>query len=176
LTLYYQMIGRGSRIIPGKHEFQVIDLGNNVARFGLWGANIDWQRIFRSPLHYLNNIMNDDDIQRNFVYVMPDELREKFIKTKEVGFDMEEAYKQVIHECLRPKVALERSIEQQADMCIENAEDLYDALDLTKYLKDDIASRLKKYTYCICNSTPNYLKWLLEDYNRKLEINIRNNF
>jgi superfamily II DNA or RNA helicase len=176
LTLYYQMIGRGSRIIPGKHEFQVIDLGNNVARFGVGGANIDWQRIFRSPLHYLNNIMNDDDIQRNFVYVMPDELREKFIKTKEVGFDMEEAYKQVIHECLRPKVALERSIEQQADMCIENAEDLYDALDLTKYLKDDIASRLKKYTYCICNSTPNYLKWLLEDYNRKLEINIRNNF
>ena len=176
LTLYYQMIGRGSRIIPGKSEFQVIDLGNNVARFGLWGANIDWQRIFRSPLHYLNNIMNDDDIQRNFVYVMPDELREKFKKTKDVSFDMEEEYKQVIHECLRPKVALERSIEQQADMCIENADDLYDALDLTKYLTDDTNSRLKKYTYCICNSTINYLKWLTEDYNRKLEINIRNNF
>ena len=176
LTLYYQMIGRGSRIIPKKHEFNVIDLGNNVARFGLWGANIDWQRIFRSPLHYLNNILNDDDIQRNFVYVMPDELREKFLKTKEVSFDMEAEYKQVIHECLRPKVALERSIEQQADMCIENAEDLFDALDLTKFLKDDIAARLKKYTYCICNSTPNYLKWLSEDYYRKLEVNIRNNF
>ncbi len=176
LTLYYQMIGRGSRIIPGKEEFQVIDLGNNVARFGLWGADIDWQRIFKSPLHYLNNILNDDEIQRSFVYVMPDELREKFKKTKDVSFDMEATYKQVIHECLRPKVALERSIEQQSDMCIENSEDLFDALYLASLLKDDTASRLKKYTYCICDSTINYLKWLYEDYNRKLENSIRANY
>ena len=33
LTLYYQMIGRGSRIIKGKSKFSIIDLGNNLHRF-----------------------------------------------------------------------------------------------------------------------------------------------
>jgi type I site-specific restriction endonuclease len=36
LDLYYQMIGRGSRKLPNKDMFTVIDLGNNTARFGLW--------------------------------------------------------------------------------------------------------------------------------------------
>jgi type I site-specific restriction endonuclease len=43
LTLYYQMIGRGSRKLPNKDMFTVIDLGNNAARFGfvsLWTGNI----------------------------------------------------------------------------------------------------------------------------------------
>jgi superfamily II DNA or RNA helicase len=31
-----QMIGRGSRKLPNKDMFTVIDLGNNAARFGLW--------------------------------------------------------------------------------------------------------------------------------------------
>lgn len=173
LTLFYQMIGRGSRVIPGKTTFTVVDLGNNVARFGLWGAPIDWQRIFRTPLHYLNSILNDDEIQRNFVYEMPEELRKKFAKTADVSFDMEGEYKRVIHENLRPKVALERSISHQAQMCVDNSDDLFDAIYLSKELKHDTESRLKKYTYCICNSTLNYFKWLTEDYTRKLETAIR---
>jgi superfamily II DNA or RNA helicase len=52
LTLYYQMIGRGSRILKDKKEFQIIDLGNNVARFGLWNEPVDWQQVFRSPDFY----------------------------------------------------------------------------------------------------------------------------
>ena len=36
LTLYHQMIGRGSRKLPKKDRFKVIDLGNNVRRFGIW--------------------------------------------------------------------------------------------------------------------------------------------
>ena len=46
LTLYYQMIGRGSRILNNKSKFTVIDLGNNLYRFGPWGADLDWQLIF----------------------------------------------------------------------------------------------------------------------------------
>ena len=34
LTLYFQMIGRGSRKLKVKDDFVVIDLGNNAARFG----------------------------------------------------------------------------------------------------------------------------------------------
>ena len=58
LTLYFQMIGRGSRYLPNKQEFNVIDMGNNVARFGLWNAGIDWQEIFHFPDFYLENIKN----------------------------------------------------------------------------------------------------------------------
>ena len=46
LTLYFQMIGRGSRKLPNKDTFNVIDLGNNIARFGPWNASVDWQLIF----------------------------------------------------------------------------------------------------------------------------------
>lgn len=44
LTLYYQMIGRGSRIYKDKTTFDVIDLGNNFHRFGAWGEDLDWQK------------------------------------------------------------------------------------------------------------------------------------
>jgi len=48
LTLYFQMIGRGSRVLDNKKTFDVVDLGNNAARFGLWDSEIDWQKIFRN--------------------------------------------------------------------------------------------------------------------------------
>src|SRR5690606_13657331 len=72
LTLYFQMIGRGSRILPDKDEFTVIDMGNNIARFGPWDAAVDWQEIFHFPDFYLENIKNDEDIERDFVYEMPE--------------------------------------------------------------------------------------------------------
>ena len=53
LTLYYQMIGRGSRLLRNKNTFEVIDLGNNFYRFGEWGSDIDWHKIFRNPMNYL---------------------------------------------------------------------------------------------------------------------------
>ena len=46
LTLYYQMIGRGSRIFKNKNSFDVVDLGNNFHRFGPWGStNLDWPNL-----------------------------------------------------------------------------------------------------------------------------------
>jgi len=56
LTLYFQMIGRGSRLLPNKKEFTIIDLGNNAARFGLWYARVDWQHIFKSTEIYFENL------------------------------------------------------------------------------------------------------------------------
>ena len=70
LTLYFQMIGRGSRRLPNKSEFSIIDLGNNAARFGLWNDPIDWQHIFKSPEYYLENLRSDADIEINFRYEM----------------------------------------------------------------------------------------------------------
>ncbi|MDG1476702.1 MAG: DEAD/DEAH box helicase, partial [Vicingaceae bacterium] len=51
---------------------------------------------------------------------------------------------------------------------IENSEDIMDARLLAELLSDQIAYRIRLYSYCICKSTDNYLKWLQEDYERKL--------
>ena len=76
LTLYYQMIGRGSRILKNKNSFDVIDLGNNFHRFGPWGStNLDWQRIFRYPNYYLDGVLSDEELESNFIYEMPEDIR-----------------------------------------------------------------------------------------------------
>ena len=90
LTLYYQMIGRGSRIIQGKSKFSIIDLGNNLHRFGPWGADLDWQKIFKSPNFFLDNLLNDEDLENNFKYEMPEEIRKEFSNSQKVSFDVEE--------------------------------------------------------------------------------------
>jgi superfamily II DNA or RNA helicase len=172
LTLYFQMIGRGSRILPKKDEFTVVDLGNNVARFGLWEAPIDWQEIFHFPDFFLENIKNDEDIEREFVYEMPAELRAQFSKSKNIEFDVKEEYKKVFAVGLKSKTVLERSIEQHAKICVENSEDVFDARILAKKLKEEIAYRVRQYTYCIMNNTKNYKEWLEEDYERKLRLSI----
>ena len=161
LTLYFQMIGRGSRVLPNKTEFNVIDMGNNIARFGPWDAPIDWQEIFHFPDFYLENIKNDEEIEREFVYEMPDELKAKFSKSDNITFDVKEEYKKVFAQGLKSKVVLERSIEQHAQICVENSEDVFDARILAKELKDEIAYRIKQYSYCIMNNTKNYKEWLL---------------
>ena len=176
LTLYFQMIGRGSRVLPNKSEFNVIDLGNNIARFGPWDSPVDWQEIFHFPDFYLENIKNDEDIEREFVYEMPDELKAKFSKSENISFDIKAEYKKVFAQGLKSKLVLERSIEQHAQICVENSEDVFDARILAKELKEEIQYRVRQYSYCIMNNTKNYKEWLEEDYERKLRSNISKKF
>ncbi|NAS13203.1 DEAD/DEAH box helicase [Poritiphilus flavus] len=176
LTLYFQMIGRGSRVLPSKSEFSVVDLGNNVARFGMWDAPIDWQEIFHFPDFFLENIKNDEDIEREFVYEMPPDLRAKFGKSTNIEFDIKAEYKKIFAQGLKSKTVLERSIEQHAQICVENSEDVFEARILAKQLKEEIAYRVRQYSYCIMNNTKNYKEWLEEDYERKLRLNISQKF
>ncbi len=176
LTLYFQMIGRGSRIMANKKEFTVVDLGNNVARFGLWNAPVDWQEIFHFPDFYLENIKNDEEIEREFVYEMPKALREQFAKSETIEFDIKAEYKKVFAKGLKSKIVLEKSIEQHAQICVENSEDVFDARILAKQLKEEIAYRVRQYSYCIMNNTKNYKEWLEEDYERKLRSSISRKF
>lgn len=169
LTLYFQMIGRGSRILPNKSTFKVLDLGNNAARFGLWEAPIDWKEIFKFPDFYLENLVADEEIERNFTYVMPPDLREEFSNTEKVYFDIKKEYKKVIAEGQKAKTALENAIEQHALMVVDNSEDVFDARILARKLKHDINYRVRQYSYSIMNNTHNYRDWLQEDYERKLK-------
>lgn len=172
LTLYFQMIGRGSRVLPDKSTFKVLDLGNNAARFGLWEAPIDWREIFDFPDFYLENLIGDEEIERNFAYVMPPDLRREFSKTEKVYFDIKAEYKRVISEGLKAKTALDNAVEQHATMVVENSEDVFDARILARKLRDDIAYRVRQYSYSIMNNTQNYRDWLQEDYERKLRLRI----
>ena len=176
LTLYFQMIGRGSRVLPNKSSFNVIDLGNNIARFGPWDEPVDWQEIFHFPDFYLENIKNDEEIEREFIYQMPKELRAKFDKSDIIDFDIKTEYKKIFAQGGKSKIVLEKSIEQHALICVENSEDVFDARILAKELKEEIAYRVRQYSYCIMNNTKNYKEWLEEDYERKLRSSISKKF
>ena len=46
LSLWIQMVGRGSRLHEGKRNFISVDLGNNIDEFGKWSDDIDWHSLF----------------------------------------------------------------------------------------------------------------------------------
>lgn len=172
LTLYHQMIGRGSRILPNKSTFTIIDLGNNAARFGLWDQRVDWHEIFRSPDFYIENISSDAEIERKFKYVMPEEVKAKFANSAQVHFDIEKEYDQLIKKGLKSKQVLENSLAQHVQICLENSKNAAEAKALAKLLEEDIKYRVKNYSYCISKATSNYVKWLQEEYIRKLNFKL----
>ena len=107
---------------------------------------------------------------------MPDELREEFSKSEDVSFDIKQVYIDATSGGLSSKVVLEKSIEHHAKICIENSEDVYDALGLAKLLKDDVDQRIQTYAKCISRSTGNFVMWLKDDYKKKLNAFLRSNF
>ena len=176
LTLYYQMIGRGSRLLKDKNTFEVIDLGNNFYRFGEWGSDIDWHKIFRNPMNYLDSIQSDEEIEGRFRYEMPDDLKELFSNSENIHFDVDKTYVESIKKGKSSKTVLEKAIYHHSVMCVENSEDEFDALILVKELNDDIDYVIKRYSKCISKSTDNFLDWLTQDYKKRLRTNIRVNF
>jgi superfamily II DNA or RNA helicase len=169
LTLYFQMIGRGSRVIPGKSTFTVIDLGNNLSRFGLWEDEVDWAAVFRNPEAYLLNLRSDEEIELQYRYEMPDELRAKFSKSEVIDFDVKEAHKEALRQKQRPKIVIENSIEQHVKICVENSSDIEGALELAHLLKEEIDFRVRVYTRCLGKASQSYVAWLQDDYYRKLK-------
>jgi len=45
-----------------------------------------------------------------------------------------------------------------------------------KLLNEDIDFRIHRYSKCISKSTHNFLKWLVDDYKKKLRSYLRLNF
>jgi superfamily II DNA or RNA helicase len=176
LTLYYQMIGRGSRIYNDKNTFDVVDLGNNFHRFGAWGADLDWQKMFRAPDYYLDAILSDEEIESTFRYELPTDVKKDFANSKDTYFDMKKVYIDTIRAGESSKRVLEKSIEHHAKMCIENSEDVFDALILAKKLGEEIDDRINRYAKCISKSTHNFVTWLKDDYRKKLNAYLRSNF
>ena len=117
-------------------------------------------------------MVSDDEIERQFKYVMPPEVREQFKNSENIEFDIKKEYDNIVNNGEKSKMVLERSIDQHARICIENSEDVFDARILAKLLAEDVEYRVRMYSYCISNSTKNYRSWLEEDYMRKLRLRV----
>jgi type I site-specific restriction endonuclease len=160
LTLYFQMIGRGSRVLPDKKEFKVIDLGNNLHRFGLWDEPVNWPSIFETPELYLDGIPSDEFIEINYRYEMPEELCRLFAKSDPIHMDIPETHRQVMSSGQRPKVVIDLSLAQHVRMCMENSSSVEEALHLADLLKDEFEYRIRMYARCLSKTSESYVKWL----------------
>jgi superfamily II DNA or RNA helicase len=170
LTLYHQMIGRGSRRLPRKKTFTIIDLGNNTERFGEWNAPVDWKHVFEHPEEFYEKI-NSQSGQDS--HSMPSELRSRFPNSLEISFDVQSAYHKAINDHQKPMIVIRDSIRQHALMCIENSASTAEAVELSGELHKEIDWRVKQYTKCLGNVTKNYREWLQDDYKSRLKLLIQ---
>ena len=177
LTLYHQMIGRGSRRLPTKKTFSIIDLGNNVERFGEWSEPVDWKYVFEHPKEFAEQLQfNGGGNSAVHSHAVSAEVRAMFPNSLELTFDIEGAYIDAISNHQKPKTILQLSIRQQAQLCLENSETLTHALQLADALKPETEWRVKQYVKCLENASKNYKDWLIEDYNNRLRIFIEKVF
>jgi superfamily II DNA or RNA helicase len=176
LTLYHQMIGRGSRKLPNKSEFQIIDLGNNVRRFGYWQDYINWQDAFKFPDRFLESRISElEDMEFEVEFEFPKGFDKYMPSAILEEFNIKDCYYECLDRGEKGKVAIELSIENHFKAIESASNDLDHALDLMHVIQDHIEHRLKHYTKCISKSTDNYFKYLLETYNRQLAQKIRLN-
>lgn len=161
ITLYHQMIGRGSRRLPQKKTFSIIDLGNNTERFGEWASPIDWQYVFENPEAYHELLNSRTSYQ---AHQIPSDMRGKFPASKEVSFDVQAAHQAALESGNKARLVIRDSIRQHALMCVDNSSTVAQALELTAELDKEIAWRIKQYGKCLGKVTKNYTDWLKEDY------------
>jgi len=174
LTLYHQMIGRGSRKLPKKDEFKLIDLGNNVRRFGLWQDYINWMDAFNFPDRFLESRLTErDDLEFEVEFELPKFIRDRVDTTVLDSFSMKKVYDDCVDQGMKGKEAVDLSLENHYLAIFNKASDFYDALETLENIQEHIQHRLKQYTKCIAKSTNNYFKYLMETYNRQLRQKLR---
>jgi superfamily II DNA or RNA helicase len=174
LTLYHQMIGRGSRKLPHKDKFKLIDLGNNVRRFGFWQDYLNWQDAFRFPDRFLESrLTENDDLEFEVEFEFPRAMVEVLDTKRLEGFNIKDVYYECLDQGRKGKVAVDMSMDNHFDVISAAATDFFHGLELMTALQEHVEHRLKHYTKCISKSTPNYLKYLIETYNRQLRQRLR---
>lgn len=167
ITLYHQMIGRGSRRLPNKKTFTIIDLGNNTDRFGEWHKPLDWQLIFDRPEAFAESLHAQSAGEQ---HAIPADLKAKFPNSLSMHFDVHGAYQQAIANNQKGKIVLRDAIRQHAVMCMENSTSISEAMLLAEELDKEIDWRVKQYGKCLGKVTKNYTDWLKEDYKTKLHV------
>lgn len=168
LTLYHQMIGRGSRVLPNKKTFNIIDLGNNSRRFNLWQYPIDWNHVFTSPHMYLEQRYKDEwDYELVNDYDLPAEIKERFLNTSAEAFVVRDRYLMALRKGKKPQTVIDESMEDHFARITGNASDFDEAIELFNLLGEEMKYRLKQFGRCI-NATANHTDWQSQTYASKL--------
>ncbi len=168
LTLYHQMIGRGSRVLPNKKTFNIVDLGNNSRRFNLWQYPIDWNHVFTSPHMYLEQRYKDEwDYELVNDYDLPPEIKERFLNSSAAAFIVREKFLMATRKGKKPQVVIDESLEDHFGRIKDNASDFDEAMELFNLLGEEMKYRMKQFGRCI-NSTANHTDWQYQTYASKL--------
>ena len=159
LTLYHQMIGRGSRVLPNKKTFNIVDLGNNSRRFNLWQYPIDWNHVFTSPHMYLEQRYKDEwDYELVNDYDLPPEIKERFLNSSAAAFIVREKFLMATRKGKKPQVVIDESLEDHFGRIKDNASGFDEAMELFNLLGEEMKYRMKQFGRCI-NSTANHTDW-----------------
>ena len=163
------MIGRGSRILPHKKRFKIVDLGNNSRRFGLWQLPIDWRHVFAAPHLYLEHRYKDEwDYELEHDYQMPEEIKARFLNSSAEEFIVRDVYHSIIKKGQKPQTVLELSMEDHFGRIKDNASSYEEALELYNLLSEEVKYRMRQFSKLI-NATPNYIDWQYQNYMSKLK-------
>ncbi len=168
LTLYHQMIGRGSRVLPEKRTFNIVDLGNNSRRFNLWQYPIDWNHVFASPHLYLEQRYKDEwDYELTNDYEMPPDIKERFLNSSAEAFIVRDRYLMAIRKGKKPQTVVEESLEDHFARIKDNASAFEEAIELFELLGEEMKYRMKQLGKCI-NASSNHTDWQAQTYASKL--------
>ena len=168
LTLYHQMIGRGSRVLPNKKTFNIVDLGNNSRRFNLWQYPIDWNHVFTSPHMYLEQRYKEEwDYELVNDYDLPPEIKERFLNSSAAAFIVREKFLMATRKGKKPQVVIDESLEDHFGRIKDNASGFDEAMELFNLLGEEMKYRMKQFGRCI-NSTANHTDWQCQTYASKL--------
>ena len=177
LTLYHQMIGRGSRVWQDKKAFNIIDLGNNAKRLGYWDDPIDWHEVFLDPDKFLDKQLQIEKgiMELDYQYEMPPEIKEMFPVLQDEEFDIKTQFKNYLETGRKTRDIIDHSIDDHLELVKLNAHELNKALELAFFLEGEVEHRMHQYKKCV-NGTDNYAQWLVENYIRKLKQKIHTTF
>ncbi len=168
LTLYHQMIGRGSRVLPTKKKFKIVDLGNNSRRFGLWQIPIDWKHVFVAPHLYLESRYKDEwDYELENDYELPSDIKQRFLNSSMEAFIVRDKYLEYLKKGLKPQTILDDSLEDHFQRIKDNASGYDEAFELFNLLTEEMKYRVRQFAKCI-NATQNYVDWQYQNYASKL--------
>jgi superfamily II DNA or RNA helicase len=176
LTLYHQMVGRGSRRLPNKSEFTIIDLGNNAKRLGMWQDHIDWQDVFVNPDRFLEHLYDrEQKMEKGLMFTLSQEVMDRFPNTTNFDFDVEKEYQKLYLKGQKTLAVLDLAIDMHYQRIMDNCTNYLDAVELINIVQDEIVYILNVYISCLSKATKNYFNFMLEEYNQKLHKKLKDN-
>jgi hypothetical protein len=119
-------------------------------------------------------VKHNEDLEFEVEFEFPRWMEELIPVNQLEVFSIKDAYFECIDQGKKGKDAVDQSLKNHFEVIKQTARDLDHAFELVDFLQEHIEHRLKHYTKCITKSTDNYLRFLIDTYNRQLRQALRN--